>query len=102
MYNIVALQHAMPAIDASLRKNGYIVVSAQDCARMQISAYLYTGHRSDPSGYHFGALPVDRQVGWPLPAPFIPWPLLINVSGLSPDEVLFILKYRLALVKRGS
>lgn len=95
----VAVQHSMPEVCSRLRESGYLVVNpSEPLSTTRIDAYLYAGWRPDvpccgmePADITCGSLTVPPEPGIPV---------MVNVAGLSPNEALELLMYRLGLARR--
>ncbi len=101
MPKTVALRHPAGKLAAVLAAKGYKVLDLQEAVRFRVhvDAILYTAHRPEagPAGYE-ALEAVDMSVGlgpdwWADEA--LPGAVMLNITGLSPEEVAEELKVRL-------
>ncbi len=98
MAKTVALQHPAGKLAAVLTDKGYKVLALQEAVRFRVhvDALLYAGHRPETGAEvpEAADMSVGHGYGW-LADDALPGAVMLNITGLSPEEAAAELEIRL-------
>jgi hypothetical protein len=102
MPKILALQHPAAGLAATLAAKGYETMSLQDAVRFRVhvDAVLYAAHRQETSAaFHSALEAADISVGHDHSggslSETLPGAIMLNITGLHPDQVVAEVEQRL-------
>jgi hypothetical protein len=98
MPKTIALQANSQELVDLLQQQGYTVVDMYQAhqQREAVDAYLYTTYHPDAlTTYHSASDPLDSPLNITEEIDSYPATLMMNISGLPPEQVLIRLKHRL-------
>lgn len=101
MPKILALQHPAAGLAATLAAKGYRTVSLQEAVRFRthVDAVLYVARRPETGPAFQSALEAaDISVGHDpggLPGDAMPGAIMLNITGLQPEQVVAEVEQRL-------
>ena len=100
MPKTVALQSRMEHIAALLQARGYTVIDMYEASRpgTRVDAFLFTSNHPDIlTSYNNLTSASDITIGNTAPSDDELSTVMVNVTGLSPDEALAILEQKFSL-----
>lgn len=104
MSKIIALQSHMGAIAGLLRDKGYRVIDKYEAQRpgSRVDAYLYTNYHPEAfNSLHSSLEYADVSVGYTsLSYDRHTTPLMLNISGMTPEQAVSTLEHRLGYKDR--
>ena len=102
MPKILALQHPAAGLAAALAAKGYRTVSLQEAVRFrsQVDAVLYDARRPETgpalhSALEAADISVGHDPGGGLAGEALPGAIMLNITGMHPEQVVAEVEYRL-------
>ncbi len=102
MPKILALQHPAAGLAEALAAKGYKTMSLQEAVRFRahVDAVLYTARRPETGpAFHSALEAADISIGHDpgegLPGDALPGAIMLNITGMHPDQVVAAVEQRL-------